>query len=171
MASSPDGPDGLPLSDLDRTTRVLAELQTELTRSKRQLGTGGEQETTAGEVLIVDDDRDLATALSDLLRESGYRVTTVHDGAQALAHLRDHGAPSAIVLDLMMPEMPGETLLRELRATRSGEATKVIIFTAADHHYVARHGIDPADVVRKPYLPMLLQRLESRLGQGRGGGS
>jgi CheY-like chemotaxis protein len=178
MASSSDDASGPFVPDLDRTTRVLARLQTEIARSRRQIaviqrrqGWGPEplevsaprprldRSSSGVDVLVVDDDHDLTLALSELLIESGYRVLTLHRVDDVIAFLRDHDPPPAIVLDLMMPERSGTALLEHLRTLPQPVSTEVIVFTAADRQFVRSHGIDPDRVVRKPDLPMLLERL------------
>jgi CheY-like chemotaxis protein len=207
MSSGSDDNDGKPrLSDLDRTTRILAQLESQISRSRRELaalwcnlddvqqrrttpegltapdagrrrvtpdglpavtpGTGSNRGPAAdrsADVLVVEDDRDLATALTDLLVEQGYRVVTVHTGQAALAYLSDVGRPAAIVLDLMMPDTSGGAVIEGLRALQDPAPPEVIIFTAASTEYIRGAGIDPETVVRKPYLPVLLDRL-SRIG-------
>jgi CheY-like chemotaxis protein len=198
----PSDDDPPKLTDLDRTTRILAQLESELSRSKRQLAVmwcgleeaqrrrassqnvpiipedverrrvtpdalpavriapprpPPEAVTVAAEVLLIDDDRDLALALAELLVEHGFSVATVHSGEEALTYLLRSARPSVIVLDLMMPGMPGVVVLEHLQQLPA--APEVIVFTAANHDHVARSGIDPATVVRKPWVPMLLDRL------------
>lgn len=58
-------------------------------------------------VLIVDDDRAVLNALSELLESEGYAVAKAIDGADALTQLRAGLRPCVIVLDLMMPRMDG----------------------------------------------------------------
>jgi two-component system, chemotaxis family, chemotaxis protein CheY len=58
-------------------------------------------------VLLVDDELDVVSALSELLEDEGYNVATATDGIDALNQLRRGLRPSVIVLDLMMPRMDG----------------------------------------------------------------
>lgn len=70
-------------------------------------------------LLVVDDDEDIRELVSTLLRAQGYRVDTARDGVEALAfirHLSEDNLPSTIMVDLMMPRMDGEGLIRVLRA-------------------------------------------------------
>ncbi|MBS7781293.1 PAS domain S-box protein [Acidovorax sp. CCYZU-2555] len=72
-------------------------------------------------VLVVDDNRDAADSLAEILRLLGYRVRTAYDGRTALeAALQDK--PSAVFLDIGMPEMDGPAVLRALRAQPGGTA-------------------------------------------------
>jgi PAS domain S-box-containing protein len=81
----------------------------------------GEQGRAAARMLVVDDNRDAADSLAEILRLLGYRVRTAYDGRTALeAAVQDK--PSAVFLDIAMPEMDGPTVLRALRALPGGEA-------------------------------------------------
>jgi signal transduction histidine kinase/CheY-like chemotaxis protein len=66
-------------------------------------------------ILVVDDNRDAADMLTELLRELGATVTVVYDGRAAL-ELTGRFAPDAILLDIGMPEMDGYEVARRLRA-------------------------------------------------------
>ncbi len=77
-------------------------------------------------ILLIDDDVELCELLAEFLSLEGFHATAIHDGAQALAHLRDHSYP-AIVLDIMLPGMQGLEVLRKLRAF---SATPVLMLTA-----------------------------------------
>ena len=81
-----------------------------------------------GRVLIVDDDPDVRLAVRSLLELHGYAVTEAGDGTEALQLLDDGDLPGAIVLDLTMPRMDGETFL----GARSGGAGQVpvVVLTA-----------------------------------------
>ena len=59
------------------------------------------------QVLVVEDDPDVADMLSELLGLEGYRVMQAREGREALALLRGGATPDVILLDLMMPEMNG----------------------------------------------------------------
>ncbi|MFX6119324.1 response regulator, partial [Acinetobacter baumannii] len=65
-------------------------------------------------VLIVEDEPDLADPLAYLLRREGYEVEIAEDGALALAAFRERGA-DILLLDLMLPGMPGTEVCRQLR--------------------------------------------------------
>jgi DNA-binding NtrC family response regulator len=68
-----------------------------------------------GKVLIVDDEADARTALSELLRCDGYLVETAADGFKAMGKVQEF-APDAVLTDLRMPGMHGVDLLKRLRA-------------------------------------------------------
>ena len=80
-------------------------------------------------ILVVDDERDIAEIVSELLQGEGYRTTLAYDGQEALTALRKH-RPDAVVLDLKMPVLDGIQVLRQMRADASMKATPVVVLTA-----------------------------------------
>ena len=80
-------------------------------------------------LLIVDDSRDFTDVLARLLRYHGFEAQTAMSGSDALTWLNVQ-TPSLILLDVMMPEMSGIDVLRELRASEKHAKTPVLILTA-----------------------------------------
>jgi YesN/AraC family two-component response regulator len=80
-------------------------------------------------ILIVDDDPGILDMHSRLVEQAGRRAMTARNGLEALK-LVEEQAPDLILLDLMMPEMDGFTVLDELRARESTRDIPVIILTA-----------------------------------------
>src|SRR5436305_4056382 len=101
-------------------------------------------------ILIVEDNRDLATGLANNLEIEGYQVDVVHDGAEGLARVRAT-VPSLVILDLALPGLDGYRVLAALRA--DGNDVPVLILTArseeADKVRGFRFGAD--DYVTKPF--------------------
>ena len=71
-------------------------------------------------VLVVDDSPEMRRYLQVLLELDSYRVVTAASGPEALQKVREGCAPSAVLLDVQMPEMDGLRTLRELRKLRPG---------------------------------------------------
>ena len=114
-------------------------------------------------ILIVDDELALAETLCDVLVDSGYRVASAANGAEALAYLRSHEAPSLILLDLMMPVMDGYTFRQEQLADPALAAIPVIVVTAGGPASRIQ-GLRVACTLQKPVsLPRLLAVLEAAL--------
>jgi CheY-like chemotaxis protein len=65
-------------------------------------------------ILVVDDDEDVRTMLCVVLSAEGYRVTGAADGLEALALIRRDGPPALVLVDLMMPRMNGEDLIKTM---------------------------------------------------------
>ncbi len=118
---------------------------------------------TPHRILIVEDEPDIAGALAEHLLLEGFSVEVAHDGETALAHAA-RTAPSLVVLDLMLPGISGETVLRSLRG--DGYLGPVLILSAkqgeADKVHGFRLGAD--DYVTKPFgLLELLARVHALL--------
>ena len=112
-------------------------------------------------VLIVEDEPDLLAALAQSLREEGYAVDTTGDGRSGLCKATD-SPYDAIVLDLMLPQIDGWGVLRELR--RAGNTVPVLILTARDALPDRVRGLDSGadDYLLKPFeLAELLARLRA----------
>jgi DNA-binding NtrC family response regulator len=79
-------------------------------------------------IVVVEDDAELRSLLADVLAGAGYDVIPFADGAPALNALRGGRTADLVITDLMLPEMHGDVLLRELRVLRP--ELNVIIITA-----------------------------------------
>jgi two-component system response regulator RegX3 len=113
-------------------------------------------------VLIVEDEPDLADPLAYLLRREGYDVEIAEDGAVALAAFRDRGA-DIVLLDLMLPGMPGTEVCRQLRLSTT---VPIIMLTAKDSEVDIVVGLELGadDYVTKPYSAReLLARMRAVL--------
>jgi CheY-like chemotaxis protein len=82
-----------------------------------------------GSVLVVDDEPQVAWVLRFSLEHEGYRTYTASNGVEALEEVEKHH-PTVMVLDLMMPEMDGWAVLREMTKLPSEERPRVIIVSA-----------------------------------------
>lgn len=80
-------------------------------------------------ILVVDDDELTRSSIERLLVDAEYEVMLAHDGKQGLQLALQHH-PDLIMTDLMMPEMDGHAMLRELRKDEWGSHAKVIILSA-----------------------------------------
>lgn len=82
-------------------------------------------------ILIVEDDLDIAENLKALLSLEGYNSEISRDGLEALNKLHDDGPrPSLILLDLMMPVMDGFQFYREQQADSTIAGIPVVVMTA-----------------------------------------
>ena len=122
-------------------------------------------------VLIIEDNEKLALGLRNNLEYEGYAALVAPDAAAGLSMTREH-APDLIILDLMLPDMDGYRVLRELR--EGGDSTPVLILTAlaeeADKVRGFRFGAD--DYVTKPFgLMELLARVDALIRRAHTGGS
>lgn len=78
-------------------------------------------------VLLVEDTPRLAEAVAEILRKSGYGADVAQTGFDGLG-MATSGAYDVVLLDIMLPDMSGMDLLRDLRA--AGETVPVILLTA-----------------------------------------
>src|SRR5476651_488931 len=113
-------------------------------------------------ILLVEDDPRLAEMLSEYLGQAGFRITVAPLGATALAQLS--GAQyDAVVLDLMLPDMDGLEVCRQVRATSD---TPVLMLTARGDAIDRIVGLELGadDYLPKPFQPReLLARLRAIL--------
>lgn len=110
-------------------------------------------------ILIVEDEKRLADALSHILLEQKYMVDVVHDGEEGLAY-GESGIYDCIILDIMLPSMNGFDICLELR--RRKITTPVLMLTAKDSISDKVKGLDTGadDYMTKPFSPdELLARL------------
>ncbi len=77
-------------------------------------------------VVIADDNKRICDVVKSILTEEGYEVDTVHNGYELLAYLENNN-PSIIILDLMMPEKTGLSVLSTVK--RIAPHSRVIIYT------------------------------------------
>ncbi|MFM9048599.1 MAG: response regulator [Actinomycetota bacterium] len=100
-------------------------------------------------VLVVEDEESFSDALSFMLRREGYEVGIATDGAEALAEFDRHGA-DLVLLDLMLPGIPGTEVCRTLRQRSS---VPIIMVTAKDGEVDKVVGLELGadDYVTKPF--------------------
>jgi DNA-binding response OmpR family regulator len=121
----------------------------------------------ANTILVVDDEKNIVQLARLYLSNEGFRVEEAHDGKQALDKARAVN-PDLIVLDLMMPEMDGLTVCKEIRKTSS---VPVIILTARndDVDKIVGLEIGADDYVTKPFNPReLVARVKAVLRRSQG---
>ena len=82
-------------------------------------------------ILVVEDNLAAATLLSGMLRRAGYRPHVVRDGRQAVAEARQLH-PLAITLDLLLPELDGWEVLRQLKSTPETRDIPVVVVSVVD---------------------------------------
>ena len=117
----------------------------------------------ARRILVVEDDLSILTGLSMNLTYEGYEVLQAQDGRAGLARALDD-APDLVVLDVMLPELNGYEVLRELRGR--GRDTPVVMLTAKGQEHEKILGLDLGadDYVVKPFgLQELLARIKAVL--------
>ena len=113
-------------------------------------------------ILIVDDERALADLLSIYLTNAGFRTSICADGASALAAIAQE-APDLALLDVMLPDMSGFDICREIRRDHF---FPIIMLTAKieDNDKILGLTLGADDYITKPFNPVeLLARVRSQL--------
>jgi two-component system response regulator MtrA len=119
------------------------------------------------QILVIEDNNDLAFGLSRSLEAEGYDVLVASDGKSGIALAREH-RPAMVILDLMLPGMDGYAALETLRA--AGLTMPVLILTARGGETDKVHGlrIGADDYVTKPFsLSEPLARVAAHLRRAR----
>ena len=97
---------------------------------QRQTGQQGEPLHTAGSsILVVDDNPDLRTYVSEIFRRNGYHVQTARNGYEGYGIAKEI-TPSLIVTDLMMPLVSGLEMIQMIRNEEKLKGTPIILLTA-----------------------------------------
>ncbi len=116
-------------------------------------------------VLVVDDTPDNLVLVSELLGEH-YRVKVANSGARALKAAQTDPVPDLVLLDIMMPEMDGYEVCRQLKAAAATRDIPIIFLTARADRDDERLGLElgAVDYITKPMSPpIVLARVQTHL--------
>jgi len=116
-------------------------------------------------VLLVEDERKLRELVRSYLERAGLAVLSTSSGAEAIT-LASGAAPDLVILDLGLPDVPGETVARELRAAGS---VPILMLTAkaGEEDRIAGLELGADDYVTKPFSPReLVLRVQAILRRG-----
>ncbi len=119
-------------------------------------------------ILIIEDDRSILKAVEANLVGEGYEVETAMDGLTGLERASDP-SQDLILLDLMLPKLPGEEICRKLR--QNGITTPILFLTAKneEEHRIAGFELGADDYVAKPFsIRELLGRVQAILRRAAG---
>ena len=111
--------------------------------------------------LIIESDKKLAKVFSSALRRLNFETETIKDGHTALTRL-DDTTPALIVLDLHLPQLSGQAILRRIRTSERLAATRVVLATA-DAHTAESMRYEADLVLLKPISVNLLRHLTVQL--------
>ena len=117
-------------------------------------------------VLLVEDERKLRELVRSYLERAGFTVLSTGSGAEAIT-LAASSAPDLVVLDLGLPDVPGETVAGEVR--RIGQVPIVMLTAGADAEEDRIAGLEAGadDYVTKPFSPReLVLRVQAILRRG-----
>jgi CheY-like chemotaxis protein len=117
-------------------------------------------------ILIADDDEDIREVLALVLGALGHQVEVAANGLDALARLRGGYHPELVLLDLMMPGLDGEGLVRTMRADPRLAPIPVCIITG---HHSAREKAAQLGAVGCLVKPIELEELQVMIRSVAGG--
>jgi len=118
-------------------------------------------------ILLIEDDKRLAEMVKNYLGEFGFSVTAAHSGSAGIALYRRESF-DALILDLMLPDMDGLEVCRQIRAD---EQARILMLTARGDAMDRVVGLEMGadDYLAKPFEPReLLARLRSILRRAKG---
>jgi two-component system phosphate regulon response regulator PhoB len=116
-------------------------------------------------ILLIEDEPDVLELLRLNLGKAGYRILVASDGLAGLKLAREE-TPDAVVLDLMLPEMRGEDVCRELKSSAQTSHIPVILLTAKalPQERIAGLELGADDYLTKPFSPReLVLRIQAVL--------
>ena len=117
-------------------------------------------------ILVIEDEEDLNQTLSFNLENEGYKVTSALKGSEALEILENASPPDLVILDLMLPDMPGLDICRHIRSNDNLKNISVIIVTAKGEEVdrVVGFELGADDYIVKPYsVRELMLRIQAQL--------
>lgn len=113
----------------------------------------------ATEILCIDDESGVVELVELIMQREGITVRGASSGAEGLALMREHH-PHIILLDIMMPDIDGWEVFKEIKADAGLKAIPVIILTARDSSFeeiIARERAGVDDYITKPFTPARLR--------------
>lgn len=119
-------------------------------------------------ILIVDDEQDLARLVEFNLRQAGFETSLAHTGEAALAQIRQR-LPDLVLLDLMLPDLSGTEVCKQLKSAPSTKGLPVVMLTAKGDEVdrVVGFELGADDYVTKPFsMRELVLRIRAVLRRG-----
>jgi two-component system alkaline phosphatase synthesis response regulator PhoP len=115
-------------------------------------------------ILVVDDEKDIVDFLVYNLAKEGFRVLTANNGRKALEKLKEK--PDLVILDIMMPEMNGLEVVREMKKDRFTASIPVLFLTAKNSEIDEIVGLEVGadDYITKPVrVGLIIARVHALL--------
>ncbi|MEA2434290.1 MAG: hypothetical protein QOG54_1747 [Actinomycetota bacterium] len=103
-------------------------------------------------ILIAEDNAEIRALVSSILVEEGHKVGVAQNGQQALDMMMED-APDVLVLDIMMPQMDGYTVLKELKSSGIKDTMKIMLLTAktSESDWVRGYKLGADSYLTKPF--------------------
>lgn len=116
-------------------------------------------------ILVIEDDDNIAELLAFMLEREGHQVQLIADGEQARRHIASQASPALVVLDSMLPQRDGLALLADMRGNAAWAQTPVVMLTAKslERDIVRALEAGANDYVVKPFQPQELLARVRRL--------
>jgi two-component system, OmpR family, phosphate regulon response regulator PhoB len=118
---------------------------------------------TKPRILIIEDERGLTDVLTYNLQREGYETSVAHDGQEGLRKAQMH-LPDVILLDIMLPELDGLEICRQLRSGKQTAKIPILMLTAKSEEMdqIVGFTVGADDYVTKPFsVKVLLQRIRA----------
>jgi DNA-binding response OmpR family regulator len=118
-------------------------------------------------IVIADDEPHVLRSLEFILKKQGYRVVTATNGEEALSRVMENN-PDLVFLDIQMPKMDGNTVLRKLREEEKFQDLYIVMITAKGQEVDRLNSLESGanEYVTKPYSPRkLVSRVQEILGE------
>lgn len=122
-------------------------------------------------ILLIEDDREIASTLTGVLQGAGYNVTHAQNGIEG-QRLLQAGRPDLVITDMMMPKMGGFPVLEFIKAME--DPPKVIMITANEggRHKAYAEMLGVVDYLRKPFaMDLLLEAVRKAFADDESAGS
>jgi two-component system phosphate regulon response regulator PhoB len=116
-------------------------------------------------ILVVEDEPSISELLQFILQDAGFSVVLASDAKQAMEYIVE-ALPDAVLLDWMLPDLPGLTLLNQLRSDTRTATLPIIMLTARGMEEDKVKGLNCGadDYVTKPFSPKeLIARIQALL--------
>lgn len=122
---------------------------------RTRLPTEAELGAPRPKLLIAEDDVDMAFVIEFLMRREGYDVEVVADGRRAVERVRLGNPVDLLILDMMMPFVSGQQVLRTARTTAGWESVPVLVVSgkSSEADVVAALEGGATDYLTKPFRP------------------
>lgn len=106
-------------------------------------------------LLIVENEAAIRHLLQAALQKSGYNVLAAESGRDALTLVSGFDGPiDLLITDVMMPDMNGPELVRQLAAVRPG--TRTLFMSGYADDTLIEHGVTPLNFIQKPFSPRVI---------------
>lgn len=115
-------------------------------------------------ILALDDNKDILSVLRYILEESGYEVDTLSDGHHLFEQIEEH-TPDLILLDIMLGDMDGRALCKDVKTKEETHDIPVILISATHNvSDIFKQTGAPDDFIAKPFdIYVLLNSIERQL--------